>query len=127
MNQAMAQLKTPEGQMAARRMLWEAMDLPEDAPGLEGLGELPEGDESEDDGSEDDDDNAAPIFKNSFVQTGISDSGELTPEDAMNLDGDEGEDVSKQEREQEDGAVHVSAGDEAELRAPAGEARPDGG
>merc|ERR1719238_1702697 len=52
LNDALASLKTPRAKEAARRMLWEVMDLSVDDPSLEGLGQLPEGLEYSEEGEE---------------------------------------------------------------------------
>merc|ERR1719440_2465944 len=56
LNRALGELKTPRAKEAARRMLWEVMDLDSEDPALSGLGELPEGLEYSEEGGEDEDD-----------------------------------------------------------------------
>merc|ERR550514_1815951 len=100
LNRALAELKTPRAKEAARRMLWEVMDLDEDDPALSGLGEVPEGLEYSEEGVEEEerDDDVDPGDE-ALVQ--ISATATLSPEDQLLLNGDEGEDVDKEESAEE--------------------------
>jgi len=113
LSEALSQLKTKEAKEAAKRMLFEVMDISSDDPALSGLGELPEGLEysaeaevkDEDEADEGDDGPDAFTPPNAaLVQISANAESEmaLTPEDAMQLDGDEGgEEVTAEEQTQE--------------------------